>query len=42
MSKLMRMVVVDYSNENNIEMIPMDLILGETCLEFNESQIYLN
>jgi len=42
MRKLIRMVLVDCSDDNNIEMIPMDLILGETCLEFNESQIYLN
>jgi len=42
MRKLIRMVLVDCSDDNNIEMIPMDIVLGETCLEFNESQIYLN
>ena len=42
MRKLIRMVLVDCSDDNNIEMIPMDIVLGDTCLEFNESQIYLN
>ena len=42
MSQLFKMVLVDCSDENNVETIPMDIVLGETCLEFNESQIYLN
>ena len=42
MSKLMGMVFVDCSDDNNIETIPVNIVLGETCLDFNESIIIVN
>ena len=42
MNKLMRMVFVDCSDDNNIETIPVNIVLGETCLDFNESIIIVN
>ena len=42
MTDLMRMNLVEDFDEKQNEIIPVNIILGMTCLEFEDSIIFLN
>ena len=42
MTDLMRMNLVDDFDNKATELIPVNIILGTTCLEFEDSIIFLN